>query len=334
MKKSYYTMFVLFSLAMVASCGAAHQLPVYRLERGSQTLSVTGTIHALTEDWSEQLFPSTRLARNAIAASDVLFLEIDPDGLDSVDEPDPDERSNDMSLSAFLKSEGDGVYEAFRRDLQAFPFMNHVGRQASLMQKSPRDAYSYLYFDVMESIAGLWLDFGLDTLYYQVAADHDIPVEGLEELALLDDLHEVNQSIWVTSVRALVSARPDNDDIKIAYDRFFEASSKAMISGSPLTEATEMFYAVLGVERSEPRESSVAPTAGDSVTDARHETWIRNLHDYLDRNQDHTTVFAAVGYAHLVGEEPTFLDKLADAGWSLISDEPWSSGARTENGAD
>jgi len=322
MKQTLYTIGILLNLVMIGSCAGPDQLPVYKLEREGRELYVTGTIHMLTEAWSDQVFPSTRLARDTIAASDVVFMEIDPDELYSVDEPDRSESLNVESLASLLKAEGDDVYEAFLRDLTAFPFMDHVGRQESLLRGAPREAYTYLSFDVMEVIASVSVDLGLDRAYYDVAREHGVPVEGLESLALLEGLDESSQSAYFEAVRALVSARPSEEDIKLAYDLIPRVSIPAMMSGSFPEAADELFYDALGVERSDLTQTDDDSTASASI-DARHETWIRSLDGHLDSNRDHMRVFVAVGHAHLAGVQRTFLDELVDAGWSLVSEEPW-----------
>ena len=322
MKQTLYPIGILLTSAMISSCAAPDQLPVHKLERAGRELYVTGTIHALTEAWSDQIVDSTRLARDAIAASDVFFMEIDLDESFSVLQPNRNGSLKTDSLASLLTAEGDDVYEAFLRDLKAFPFMDHVGRQESLLQGTPREAYSYLSFDVMEGIAGVSVDLGLDTAYYDVAREHGVPVEGLESLALLEGLDESSQSAYLAAVRALVSARPSEEDIKLAYDLVPRVSIPAMMSGSFPEAADELFYDALGVERSDLTLTDDDSTASASI-DARHETWIRSLDGHLDSNRDHMRVFVAVGHAHLAGVQRTFLDELVDAGWSLVSEEPW-----------
>jgi len=313
--------FLLTVLASTAFAGPHDEVAplMLTLRRDRSTIHLFGTVHRLTiEQYAEARTQMAPYVREAIATSEVLFLEVDraaprdSEQIDALMQGDPQRPSTRDLIAEWSPDRREG----FLREFERFPGLPRGFSVERVIDLRPY-ALQMIVSSLMHRQFFPNSEDSIDSILVGFASAADVPVQGLEEsVDALRAFDRVPQERYVLELEEMVGLKPSRQDVRrgimttqaIVYDAWREAD----IDVPRLTGFADALGAPpdsLAYQRHPEHEMA--------IYNAREAIWHRSLEAYFENADAGTTVFAAIGFAHLQPRFGTIVSRLVTAGFEI-----------------
>jgi hypothetical protein len=300
--------------------------PSISLIRGDDTMHILGTFHAMTGEMFEDISSREMNVSRFFDEASLFFSEAGETGItddeynrltELVTGNGPERPSVEEIITAWDPDQE----RAFRELVDAYPLLDHVGRQRMLYASRPYHANDFLYDEIILRAWGNPTDYSIDGIYKQMARERDLIDRRLDDPIMIWELQDTltndeAQMEYLISRLTFPMTRDEIEDSQLEKLQFLVDS---WISGNIILPSE---YDFENASRAwEELDRSVRDILDSNqakwIWRPREERWVSVLDQALDENPGAQTLVLAVGYGHLISPPSEFIPLLLEAGWEI-----------------